>query len=416
LTEADLVLRGARLLTLAPLKEERPRVGPSAGDVGALPNGWVAARDGAIVATGHGASHERLERALGAVDRDVDGRVVMPGFVDPHTHLCYAGERWEEFATRRSGADYLAVLAAGGGIHATVRATREASDEELLGLLRRRIGDAAELGATTIEVKSGYGLEADEELRQLRLIARAKAEAPIDVSATYLAAHALPAPYSDDRRSFIRDAMRALERVVSEKLAEAVDAFVEKGVFEVDDVRPLFTAARKAGIAVTMHADQLNDVGASAFAARIRARSADHVAHASAEGIRALARAEVPVVLLPGSAFFVGYPPPDARRFIAARVPVALATDHNPGTSPLEGMPTAIALGVTLCGLTPHEAIVAATINGAHALGRGDRTGALVAGRRADVLVLETDDERELAYRMGAPLVAEVYAAGRRVA
>jgi imidazolonepropionase len=416
LTEADLVLRGARLLTLAPLKEERPRGGPSAGDVGALPNGWVAARDGAIVATGHGASHERLERALGAVDRDVDGRVVMPGFVDPHTHLCYAGERWEEFATRRSGADYLAVLAAGGGIHATVRATREASDEELLGLLRRRIGDAAELGATTIEVKSGYGLEADEELRQLRLIARAKAEAPIDVSATYLAAHALPAPYSDDRRSFIRDAMRALERVVSEKLAEAVDAFVEKGVFEVDDVRPLFTAARKAGIAVTMHADQLNDVGASAFAARIRARSADHVAHASAEGIRALARAEVPVVLLPGSAFFVGYPPPDARRFIAARVPVALATDHNPGTSPLEGMPTAIALGVTLCGLTPHEAIVAATINGAHALGRGDRTGALVAGRRADVLVLETDDERELAYRMGAPLVAEVYAAGRRVA
>jgi imidazolonepropionase len=416
LTEADLVLRGARLLTLAPLKEERPRVGPSAGDVGALPSGWVAARDGAIVATGHGASHERLERAPGAVDRDVGGRVVMPGFVDPHTHLCYAGERWEEFATRRSGADYLAVLAAGGGIHATVRATREAADEELLALLRRRIGDAAELGTTTIEVKSGYGLEADEELRQLRLIARAKAEAPIDVSATYLAAHALPAPYSDDRRSFIRDATRSLERVVSENLAEAVDAFVEKGVFEVDDVRPLFAAARKAGIAVTMHADQLNDVGASAFAARVRARSADHVAHASAQGIRALARAEVPAVLLPGSAFFVGYPPPEARRFVAARVAVALATDHNPGTSPLEGMPTAIALGVTLCGLTPHEAIVAATINAAHALGRGDRTGALVAGRRADVLVLETDDERELAYRMGAPLVAEVYAAGRRVA
>ena len=416
MTEADLLLRGARLLTLAPLKEEHPRVGPTAGDVGPIVNGWVAARDGAIVATGHGESHDRLQLVESAVVRNAEGRVVMPGLVDPHTHLCYAGERWEEFATRRSGADYLAVLAAGGGIHATVRATKEASDETVLALLRRRIGDAAELGTTTIEIKSGYGLEASEELRQLRLIAQAKADAPIDVAVTYLAAHALPAPYTDDRAGFIRDARDALDTVAAEKLAEAVDAFVEKGVFEVDDVRPLFAAAKKAGLAVSLHADQLNDVGAAAFAARIHARSADHVAHASAEGIRALARAGIPAVLLPGSAFFVGYAPPEARRFIAARVPVALASDHNPGTSPLEGMPTAIALGVTLCGLTPHEAIVAATVNAAHALGRGDRTGALVAGRRADILVLDTDDERELAYRMGAPLVAEVYASGKRVA
>src|SRR6059036_3850876 len=416
MTAADLVLHGARLLTLAPLRDERPRVGPAAGDVGAVMDGFVAVRDGAIVATGHGSVHGAIERVEGAIDVDVQGRVVMPGFVDPHTHLCYAGERWEEFATRRSGADYLAVLAAGGGIHATVRATREASDEQLIALLRRRIGDAAELGTTTIEMKSGYGLEPEEELRQLRLIARAKAEAPIDVAVTYLAAHALPAPYTDERRRFIGAARAALATVAREKLAEAVDAFVEKGVFDVADIRPLFAAAKTAGLAVTLHADQLNDVGAAAFAARVRARSADHVAHASADGVRALARAGVPAVLLPGSAFFVGYPPPDARRFISARVPVALATDHNPGTSPLEGMATAIALGVTLCGLTPHEAIVAATINAAHALGRGDRAGALVAGRRADILVLESDDERELAYRMGAPLIAEVYASGRRVA
>ena len=416
MTAADLVLHGARLLTLAPLRDERPRVGPAAGDVRVVMDGFVAARDGAIVATGHGAALAAVERVEDAVDVDVQGRVVMPGFVDPHTHLCYAGERWEEFATRRSGADYLAVLAAGGGIHATVRATHDATDDQLLTLLMRRIGDAVELGTTTIEVKSGYGLEPDEELRQLRLLARAKADAPIDVAVTYLAAHALPAPYSDDRKRFIREATKAISTIVDESLAEAVDAFVEKGVFDVEDVRPLFSAARKAGLAVTMHADQLNDVGASAFAARMHARSADHVANASAEGIRALARAEVPAVLLPGSAFFVGYAPPDARRFISARVPVALASDHNPGTSPLEGMPTAIALGVTLCGLTPHEAIVAATINAAHALGRGGRTGALIAGRRADILVLDTDDERELAYRMGAPLIAEVYSSGRRVA
>ena len=214
MTAADLVLHGARLLTLAPLREERPRVGPAAGDVGAVMDGFVAARDGAIVATGHGAALQTVERVEDAVDVDVHGRVVMPGFVDPHTHLCYAGERWEEFASRRSGADYLAVLAAGGGIHATVRATREATDEQLLTLLRRRIGDAVELGTTTIEVKSGYGLEPDEELRQLRLLARAKADAPIDVAVTYLAAHALPAPYTDDRKRFIRDATNAIAAIV----------------------------------------------------------------------------------------------------------------------------------------------------------------------------------------------------------
>src|SRR5438045_3364359 len=328
--QADLLLRGARLLTLAPLKEERPRVGPAAGDLGVLADGWVAARDGAIVATGHGNTYRLIELVEGVIDRDVLGRVVMPGFVDPHTHLCYAGERWEEFATRRSGADYLAVLAAGGGIHATVRATRDASNDQLLTLLRRRIGDAVELGTTTIEVKSGYGLEPDEELRQLRLLARAKADAPIDVAVTYLAAHALPAPYTDDRKRFIREVTSAVAVVANENLAEAVDAFVEKGVFDIDDVRPLFTAAKKAGLAVTMHADQLNDVGAAAFAARTRARSADHVANAPADGIRALARAEVPAVLLPGSAFVGGYPPPDARRLIAAPVPVALATDPHP--------------------------------------------------------------------------------------
>ena len=416
MTQADLLIHGARLLTLAPFRHEAPRVGAAAGDIAAVDDGWLAAHDGVIVSTGHGDGWQRLELTAGVVERAVAGRVVLPGFVDPHTHLCYAGERWDEFQTRRSGADYLAVLERGGGIHATVRATRDAEDDRLLALMRRRLANAARLGTTTIEIKSGYGLEVEQELRQLRLIARIRSESAIDVAVTYLAAHALPASHAQDKRGFIREAIAALPTVVAEKLAEAVDAFVEHGVFETDDVRPLFKAAREAGLAITMHADQLNDVGAAGFAARQKARSADHLANASVEGIRALARAGTVAVLLPGSAFFVGYSAPDARRFVAQRVPVALATDHNPGTSPLEGMPAAIALGVTLCGLAPHEAIVAATINAAHALGRGERTGALVAGRRADIVVLETDDERDLAYRLGAPLVREVYAAGRRLA
>ena len=415
MAQADLVIRRARLLTLAPLRDEKPRVGAAAGDVGAIEGGWLASRDGVVVATGRGDVWQDLDRTADAVEIDAEGGVVMHGFVDAHTQLCYAGQRWDEFVTRRSGADYLAVLERGGGIHSTVRATRDTSDADLLALLQRRLARAVALGTTTIEVKSGYGLEPSEELRQLRVIAAAAKESPIDIAVTYLALHALPAARADDRRGFVRDAALAVRTVADEGLAEAVDAFVENGVFDIDEVRPLAKAASDAGLALTLHADQLNDVGATAYAARAHARSADHVANASAEGLRALARAAIPAVLLPGSAFFVGYSPPDARRFLAAEVPIAVATDHNPGTSPLEGMPTAIALGVVLCGLTPHEAIVAATINGAHALGRGGRTGALVKGRRADVVVLDTDDERELAYRLGAPIVSQVFASGRRV-
>ena len=414
-SEADLVLHRARLLTLAPLKDERPRTGAAAGDVGAVDDGWVASRDGVIVATGRGTAWERLELTPSATIVDCAGAVAMPGFVDAHTHLCYAGQRWDEFVTRRSGADYLAVLGRGGGIHATVRATRETNDDDLCELVRRRIATAASLGTTTSEIKSGYGLEPAEELRQLRVIARAAKDATIDVSPTYLALHALPREHQGDRKTFLAEATRTVATVAGEGLAEAVDAFVEQGVFDTKEVRPLASAAREAGLAVTLHADQLNDVGATEFAARAKARSADHVANASSDGLRALARSGIPAVLLPGSAFFVGYTPPDARRFLAADVPVAIASDHNPGTSPLVGMPAAIALAVTLCGLTPHQAIVAATINGAHALGRGGRTGALVKGRRADVVVLGTDDERELAYGLGAPLVAAVYASGRLI-
>lgn len=414
--EADLLIRRARLLTLAPLKEERPRTGPAAGDVAAIDDGWVAARDGVITAGGRGEGWEGLKLTENATVVDAGGAVVMPGFVDPHTHLCYAGHRWDEFVTRKSGADYLAVLERGGGIHATVRATRDVSDDVLLALLLRRLETAIALGTTTIEVKSGYGLEPADELRMLRVIARASAATPIDVAATYLALHALPVQHVEDRRAFLHEVVKTVPAVAADGLAEAVDAFVEKGVFETEEVRPLAKAAQEAGLAVTLHADQLNDVGATEFAARMKARSADHVANASADGLRALARAAIPAVLLPGSAFFVGYAAPDARRFLQAEVPVAIATDHNPGTSPLVGMPMAIALAVSLCGLSPHEAIVAATVNAAHALGRGGRTGSLVKGRRADILVLATDDERELAYSLGARLVARVFAAGHTVA
>src|SRR5579859_1467986 len=303
--QADLLVRGARLLTLAPFRTEQPRVGPAAGDVGAIDDGWVAARDGAIVGTGRGETWQQLELTASAVERQAGGRVVMPGFVDPHTHLCYAGERWDEFTARQSGADYLAVLERGGGIHATVRATREASDERLLALTRARLARAVSLGTTTIEIKSGYGLDPDEELRQLRLIARIRTESAVDVAVTYLALHAMPRGV--ERREFLKAAEATVGTVASEHLAEAVDGFIEKGVFEPEESRPVFKAAQAAGLALTMHADQLHDVNAAAFAARLQARSADHLANVSADGMRVLERiGHTVAVLLPGSAFFVG--------------------------------------------------------------------------------------------------------------
>lgn len=395
---ADLLIHDARLVTL---EDDAVRDG-----------GWIAARRGRIVAMGEG--EPRVRRHAGTVERRVRGRVVLPGFVDPHTHLLYEGRRYEEFLERRSGVAYTEILARGGGIHQTVVVTRNASDERLTDLLRDRLARAAEQGTTTIEVKSGYGLDPQEELRQLRLLAAVRRESAIEVVPTYLALHALPVHV--DRHEFVRAAAATVTRVAKEGLAERVDAFVERAAFTLFDARVLMRIARRSKLAITLHADQFSDGGGAAFAASVKAASADHLAAASDRGLRALARAGVVATLLPGSALVVGYAAPEARRFRAAGVRMALATDHNPGTSPLEGMPAAIALGVNLCGMTPDEAIAAATRNAAIALGRGEVTGTLRVGKRADLVVLDTDDERDLAYRVGARLVREVYAAGKRVA
>lgn len=396
--QAEFLIRGARLLTM-----------PDTGGLGIIERGWLLARDGRIVALGAGEPRVRGTVA----ERDVRGRVVLPGFVDPHTHLVYAGRRWEEFAERRAGVPYVEILARGGGIHATVAATRAASDAALLRLLRARLRAAAAQGTTTVEVKSGYGLAPAEELRHLRVVAAARRASAIEVVPTYLAGHALPP--GEGRAAFVRAAAALVPRVARERLAERVDVFVERAAFTLDDARVLARAAAASGLAFTLHADQFSDGGGAAFAALVRAASADHLTKASDAGLRALARAGVVAVLLPGSALFVGYAAPDARRFRAAGVRVALATDHNPGTSPLEGMPAAIALGVSLCGMTPEEALRAATRHAAAALGRERVTGSLAPGKRADLVILETDDERDLCYRLGARLVRSAYAAGRRV-
>lgn len=379
---------------------------------GVIEDGWIASRRGRIVALGAG--EPRVRAHAGTVERAVRGRAVLPGFVDAHTHLLYAGRRYDEFAERRAGRSYTEILERGGGIHATVAATRAAGEDRLLALLRERLARAAAAGTTTIEVKSGYGLTPDEELRHLRLLARVRRESAIAVVPTFLAAHALPPGV--ERRAYVREMAALVARVARGRLAERVDVFVERGAFTVEDARLLARAAARARLSFTLHADQFSDGGGAALAARVRASSADHLACASDRGLRAMARAGVVAVLLPGSALLGGYAPPEARRFRAAGVRMALGTDQNPGTSPLEGMPTAVALGVNLCGMTPDEALRASTLGAAAALRRERVTGSFAPGKRADLVILETDDERDLAYRLGARLVREVYAAGRRVA
>lgn len=393
----DLLIHDARVVTM--------------DEAGVIENGWLGARRGRIVALGPG--QPRVRRHAGTLARRARGRVVLPGFVDPHTHLLYDGSRYDEFVERRGGVPYTEILARGGGIHRTVAATREASDARLLTLLRERLISAGAQGTTTIEVKSGYGLEPDEELRHLRLLARARRDSAIEVVPTYLALHALPV--GAERREFVRAAAATIARVARERLAERVDVFVERAAFTVFDAAVVLHAARRAKLAFTIHADQFSDGGGAAFAARTGAVSADHLAAASDRGLRAMARAGVIATLLPGSALVVGYMAPDAARLRAAGVRMALASDHNPGTAPLEGMPIVVALGVNLCAMTPEEALRGATLHAAEALGRAAVTGSLRVGKRADLVVLETDDERDLAYRVGAQLVREVYAAGRRL-
>ena len=395
---ADLILRDARLMTQEP-------------GVGVIERGWIAARHGRIVGIGEG--DPRARRSARAVERRLRGRVVLPGFVDPHTHLLYAGRRYEEFVERRAGTSYMEILTRGGGIHRTVADTRAASDAQLSALLRDRVSRAAAQGTTTIEIKSGYGLVVEDELRQLRIINRLRTASRIDIVPTYLALHALP--LNADRVEFVAAAARAVGLVGREKLAERVDAFVDEAVFSAADARAVFRAARRVRLGVVLHADQFTDAGGAVLAARSGAMSADHLAAANDRGLAAMARAGTIAVLLPGSALVVGYAPPDAKRFRKAGVRMALATDQNPGTSPLEGMPIAIALGVNLCGMTPDEALTAATRNAAAAVGRERVAGSLRTGKRADLVVLDTDDERDLAYRVGARLIREVYAAGRRL-
>jgi imidazolonepropionase len=341
------------------------------------------------------------------------GRVVSPGLVDCHTHLVFGGDRAVEWEQRLAGAGYEDIAAAGGGIAATVRATRAASDDELLDGAVARASALAARGVTTVEVKSGYGLDLDTELRMLRVARRIPERVPVDVVTTYLGAHVVP-PEHDGYLDFVCD--EVLPVVAADGLADAVDGFCERMAFTADELDRLLTAATGLGLPVKLHADQLSDGGGAALAARHGALSADHLEHTSPAGVAALAAAGTVAVLLPGAAYVLrdeAVPPVDALR--AAGVPMAVATDCNPGTSPLVSLPLALHLACTRFGLTVPEAISGATAHAARALGLAGEIGVIAPGARADLVVWDADHPAQIVYWVGLDPVAAVLKRGRFV-
>lgn len=332
---------------------------------------------------------------------DAEGGLVIPGLVDCHTHLAFAGWRAEEFVRRIRGAGYMEIARAGGGIAATVRATRAASEEELLARCRRFVAEMAALGVTTVEGKSGYGLEPESERKQLRVYRRLAEEGPLRVVSTFLGAHVVPPERVDDREGYLELLVEEmLPMVASEGLARFCDAFVEEGAFTSGEARRVLETARELGLGLKLHADQLADGGGARLAAELDAASADHLERVSEEGIAALARAGTVAVTLPFAALCLGGPPAPARRLLAAGVPVAVATDFNPGTAPSYHLPLALSLACVRGGMTPAEALRGGTVVAARALGLDEEIGSLEPGRKADFAVIDAPDVETWLYHV----------------
>lgn len=406
------VVNCAQLVTLA--GPRRPRVGAEMRELAIVEGGALLVRDGLIERVGRRAEVEPLIDADCEVF-DAGGRVVAPGFVDAHAHPVFAGQRADEFEQRAAGASYQEIAAAGGGIRSTVRRTRAATEDELFTVALRRERWFLRTGTTTVEAKSGYGLSAEDELKMLRVVRRLNAEGSLEYVPTFLGAHEVPDEYRGRRAEYVGLVVEEmLPRVAAEGLAEFCDVFCEERVFTVEDSRRVLEAARARGLGLRVHADQLTRGGGALLAAELNARTADHLEHTEAEGIAALGAAGVQPVLLPGSVYALGSTRyPAARAMIEAGLAVVLATDFNPGSSPTPSMTMILSLASTHMKMTPAEGLTAATVNAAYSLNRGGAVGTLEPGKRADFVVHDCADYRELAYFFGVEHAHATFVGGR---
>ena len=405
------VLHVSQLVTL--IGPQRPRVGTELSDLGIIGNGGMLIRDGKIESVG---PSDEIEKNVGDAEVvDAGGRIVMPGFVDAHTHLVFAGNRLEDFERRARGETYEQIAKAGGGIWSTVEKTRAASEPDLLAQAKKHANWFLRCGTTAVEAKSGYGLTVEDEFKILRVMRQLKEAVPLEIVSTFLGAHAVPREISAD--AYIDLVIKEmLPRVAAENLAEFCDVFCDHGYFDVDQSRKILCAAKKLGLGLRGHVDQLTNSGGAKLMAELKATTADHLEQTDGLGIAALQKANVQPILLPGSVYALGATRyPAARDMIDAGLAIVIATDFNPGSSPTPSMPMILSLACTQMKVSPAEAITASTINAACSLNRSNKIGSLEPGKLANFAIFDCEDYRELAYWFGFPQTHSVYVRGKCV-
>ena len=400
-------------VTLRPLADSSRFINISGADLGRVKHAWIAIENGKISGIGAGQPDQKFKHHM-----IINGShcIALPGLIDAHTHPVFAGIRANEFCMRLEGATYQAIAAAGGGIQASVDGSKAASHGELETLLVERMQTFASHGVTTMEMKSGYGLTVDEELRHLRIIKKIAGTAAQTISATCLALHSVPKNQSSAKNWADLCAKELLPVVKSENLADSVDAFIENGYFTADDCEGYLDAAQKLGLNIRLHADEFSDSGAAECAAKYRALSADHLQHASEKGIKAMAGAGVVALLLPGTSLYTSIPYTDSRPLKAAGCPVGLATDFNPGSCPVDNLRLVLTMGALHCKLTMAEALAAVTWVPARSLRLEQSKGALTVGRDADILIMPLQSCEEFVADLGRTKPRAVFARGHKIA
>jgi imidazolonepropionase len=416
--KADFLLINAGQLVTVAGNSDHPKRREKLSEISVVTDGAAAARDGNVIAVGSTSDiQERVELEEDAVVVDAAGKVVLPGLVDPHTHVVFAGSREHELEMKIQGMPYLEILARGGGILDTVRSTRAASREELFKAAKKYLDEMLAQGTTTAEAKSGYGLTLDDEMKMLEVISDLQEAHPVDLVPTFLGAHAIPADYKEDPDDFVELIIQEMLPAVSRSgLAKFCDVFCEEGVFSVEQTRRILSEAKRLGFGLKIHADEMVPLGGSELAAELGAASADHLMVISDKGIEMLAASDTVAVLLPATTFCVmgdQYAP--ARRMIEKGAAVALSSDFNPGSSPVNSLQIVMGIACRQLKMTPAEVISAVTINAAHAIGCASSVGSIEVGKKADLVVFDAEDYRYLMYRFGTNLIDKVIKSGRIV-
>lgn len=406
---ADLVI--VNIGELATAHGNRPLRGKHQGDVEIIKNACIGITDGKIEFVGKMEDAPEAKKII-----DAEGCLVTPGLVDAHTHLVFGGWRQDEFPKKLAGVPYLQILKEGGGILSTVRSTRATSEEELLEKTSGFLDMMLAHGTTTVEAKSGYGLTMDQELKQLNVAVALQKSHPVDLVSTFMGAHAVPEEYKENRDEYIRlICEKMIPKIAEEKLAEFCDIFCETGIFEVEDTRKILECAKKYGLSVKLHGDEIDPIGGAELAGEIAAISAEHLIESSDEGIRAMAKAGTIAVLLPATSFYLNKPFARAKKMLEQGMAIAVATDFNPGSSPNLNLQIPMTLACLKYGLSPAEVLTGVTLNAACAIKRGEEIGTLEPGKQADLVIWDAPDLDFLFYRYGNNQVKQVIKKGKMI-